>query len=96
MKITSTTQKPLRMALLLAWRSKGFARPRYGLVDDEELLRTGKANFLCTDGRMLLAMRNELLLLQPVSDEFATTQKLPHTLIDPTATKLPMPSFRVE
>ena len=92
----STTQKPLRMALLLAWRSYGYARPRYGLVDDEELLRTGKSTFLCTDGRALPATRNDLLLLHPVSDDVSAMQQLPSSLIEPKATKLPMPTLRAE
>jgi hypothetical protein len=57
-----------RVALLLNWRSKGYARPHYGLVDDEELLRTGKSIFLSTDGRLLSATRDDLLLLQAAAN----------------------------
>ncbi len=65
----STITKPMRVALLLAWRSKGFTRPRYGLVDDEELLRTGRSTFLSTDGQQLSTTLQELLLLQPASSD---------------------------
>ena len=61
----------MRVALLLAWRSKGFARPRYGLVDDEELLRTGRSAFLTTDGQRLSATPHDLLLLQPAASDAA-------------------------
>jgi hypothetical protein len=61
----------LRMALLLNWRNKGYARPHYGLVDDEELLRTGKSLFLSTDGQRLPATRDDLLLLHLVADKAA-------------------------
>lgn len=64
MTIAQAIQPQRRVALLLNWRSKGYARPHYGLVDDEELLRTGRAIFLSTDGRLLLATRGDLLLLQ--------------------------------
>lgn len=57
------------MALLLAWRSKGFTRPRYGLVDDEELLRTGRSTFLSTDGQWLSTTLQDLLLLQPAASD---------------------------
>lgn len=56
--------KPMRMALLLPWRSRGFQRPRYGLVDDEELLLRGSALFVTCDGHHLRATRQELLLLE--------------------------------
>lgn len=56
----------MRMALLLHWRSRGYLRPRYGLVDDEELLRLGTAAFNTRDGESLLVTRQELLLLEPV------------------------------
>jgi hypothetical protein len=65
------TRKPMRLALLLEWRSRGFTRPRYGLVDDDELLLTGKSIFLSTDGQSLPVIRRELLLLQPASNESA-------------------------
>ena len=81
----STMQKPLRVALLLAWRDKGFSRPRYGQVDDEELLRTGRSNFLCTDGRTLLVTRNDLLLLQRASDDHSTDS----TISPPTRHPIP-------
>ena len=61
----------MRVALLLAWRSKGFARPRYGLVDDEELLRTGTAIFLTADGLRMHTTLQDLLLLQPVESDVA-------------------------
>jgi hypothetical protein len=60
---------PMRMALLLAWRSKGYSRPHYGLVDDEKLLRTGTADFLSTDGQLLPATLHDLLLLQPAGPD---------------------------
>jgi hypothetical protein len=82
--------KPLRMALLLSWRDKGFTRPRYGLVDDEELLRTGRSSFLCTDGQSLLATRNDLLLLQEATDEHSK----PPTISPPT--RHPFPAQRSE
>lgn len=69
MTMTPTIQKELRVALLLSWRGKGYSRPHYGLVDDEELLRTGKSTFLSTDGRQLPATRADLLLLQYVAGE---------------------------
>lgn len=59
----------MRVALLLAWRSKGFTRPRYGLVDDEELLRTGRSTFLSTDGQRLSTTLQDLLLLQPAASD---------------------------
>ena len=64
MTLAQTHHPQRRVALLLNWRNKGFARPHYGLVDDEELLRTGKSIFLSTDGRLLSATRDDLLLLQ--------------------------------
>ena len=67
--MTSTVQKELRVALLLNWRDKGCSRPYYGLVDDEELSRTGKSIFLSTDGRRLPVMRADLLLLQHVAGD---------------------------
>ena len=63
------SKPPMRMALLLAWRSKGYSRPHYGLVDDEELLRTGTATFLSTDGQLLPATLQDLLLLQPATPD---------------------------
>ncbi len=48
------------------WRSRGFPRPRYGLVDDEELLRLGSATFITGDGQRLVVTRQELLMLEPV------------------------------
>lgn len=66
MTTASTAQKQLRVALLLNWRGKGYSRPHYGLVDDEELLRKGETTFLSTDGRQLTATPTELLLLQDV------------------------------
>ena len=69
--MTPTVQKELRVALLLNWRGKGCSRPYYGLVDDEELLRTGKSIFLSTDGRQLLATCADLLLLQHFAGDFA-------------------------
>lgn len=63
MTTAQSIQPQRRMALLLNWRNNGFARPHYGLVDDEELLRTGRALFLSTDGRLLPVTRNDLLLL---------------------------------
>lgn len=56
----------MRMALLLHWRSLGYLRPRYGLVDDEELFRVGTAALVCGDGEKLAVTRQELLLLEPV------------------------------
>jgi hypothetical protein len=71
--IASNAQKQLRVALLLNWRGKGYTRPHYGLVDDEELLRTGKSTFLSTDGRKLTATPADLLLLQlPVGNAVAS------------------------
>ena len=71
MKTTPAVQKQLRVALLLNWRSKGYSRPHYGLVDDEELLRTGKSTFLSTDGKQLSATRADLLLLQQAANSVA-------------------------
>ena len=71
MAIIPTTQKQLRMALLLNWRDRGYSRPRYGLVDDEELLRVGRSTFLSTDGQQLFARRDDLLLLQNVTSDVA-------------------------
>lgn len=73
MKMNSTKQKELRVALLLNWRSKGYARPHYGLVNDEELLRTGTSTFLSADGRQLAATRADLLLLQHVENDVTAT-----------------------
>lgn len=64
MSAKHTPQKPLRIALLLAWRNKGYSQPRYGLVDDEELLLTGRASFLGTDGLRVAVIPGDLLLLQ--------------------------------
>ncbi len=69
MTVNSPVRKPMRMALLLNWRSKGYFRPHYGLVDDEELLRTGISTFLSTDGRHLPATSHELLLLQEATPD---------------------------
>lgn len=66
-----THQPQRRVALLLNWRSKGYARPHYGLVDDEELLRTGRSIFLSADGQRLSATRNDLLLLEQGPGEVA-------------------------
>ena len=65
-----------RVALLLNWRSKGYARPHYGLVDDEELLRTGKSIFLSADGKRLSATRNDLLLLEQGPSEIVAAPTL--------------------
>lgn len=64
------TPKPphLKIALLLAWRSKGFSRPRYGLVNEEELQRTGRSTFHTPDGHQLRTTVKELLLLQAQAD----------------------------
>ena len=67
--ISPRIQKELRVALLLNWRSKGCGRPHYGLIDDEELLRTGVTTFLSADGRQLRAGRSDLLLLQEASPD---------------------------
>ena len=64
MTTAKTNHPQRRVALFLNWCGKGYARPHYGLVDDEELLRTGRAIFLSTDGRLLSATRDDLLLLQ--------------------------------
>ncbi|MEP7155674.1 MAG: hypothetical protein ABI905_07855 [Betaproteobacteria bacterium] len=70
--ITRNTRAPaqphLKIALLLAWRSKGFSRPRYGLVNDEELQRTGRSIFLTPDGHQLRTTLTDLLLLQSPID----------------------------
>lgn len=71
MTIAQTVPKQQRVALLLNWRSNGYARPHYGLVDDEELLRTGKSIFLSADGQRLPATRNDLLLLEQGPSEVA-------------------------
>ena len=63
----------MRVALLLQWRNRGYSRPSYGLVDDEELLRTGRAIFLGTDGQQLPTTRDDLLLLQLATDEVVAT-----------------------
>ncbi len=73
MSIKPPTQKELRVALLLNWRNKGYGRPLYGLIDDEELLRTGASTFLCADGRQLRATPNDLLLLQDASAGVVST-----------------------
>lgn len=72
MTTTPALQKQLRVALLLNWRSKGYSRPHYGLVDDEELSRTGKSTFLSTDGKQLSATRADLLLLQQAANNVVT------------------------
>lgn len=71
-----TPQKPMRVALLLQWRDRGYLRPPYGLVDDEELLRTGRSTFLGTDGRTLLAHRDDLLLLLQAASDTASEPPL--------------------
>lgn len=71
MNTAPTTQKELRVALLLNWRRKGYSRPHYGLVDDEELLRTGMSIFQSADGQLVPATRADLLLLQHVGNNFA-------------------------
>jgi len=58
--------KPMKMALLLAWRHRGFMRPRYGLVDNDELLQRGSTTFITCDGHRLQATRQELLLIDAV------------------------------
>lgn len=68
--------KPMRMALLLDWRGKGYAMPKYGLVDDELLLRKGSAPFITTDGQRLIARRNDLVLLEAVSAPAAATPEM--------------------
>lgn len=67
MSIAQKIQKELRMALLLNWRNRGYSRPHYGLVDDEELLRTGRSTFLSADGKQMSARRDDLLLLEHVT-----------------------------
>jgi hypothetical protein len=62
-KRISSMQKPRRMALLIQWRDKGYTRPCYGIVDDDELFLTGSSTFLGTDGKQLIATPNDLLLL---------------------------------
>lgn len=76
MTFAQTIPKQRRVALLLNWRSKGYARPHYGLVDDEELLRTGKSTFLGTDGQRLSATRNDLLLLEQGPSEVVAAPML--------------------
>ena len=76
MTIQTSIRKPMRVALLLQWRSRGYSRPSYGLVDDEELLRTGQSIFLGTDGRELPATRDDLLLLQQATDEVVVSPAL--------------------
>jgi hypothetical protein len=70
------SRKPMRMALLLNWRGKGYARPKYGLVDDELLLRKGSAPFIATDGQRLTALRSDLVLLKPVPAPAAATPEM--------------------
>ncbi len=53
----------MKMALLLPWRSRGFIRPRYGLVDDVELSDRGSTMFITCDGHRLRATQQELLLI---------------------------------
>ena len=55
--------KPMKMALLLPWRNRGFVRPRYGLVDGDELLQRGATTFITCDGHRLRATQQELLLI---------------------------------
>ena len=55
------------MALLLNWRNRGYSRPHYGLVNDEELLRTGRSTFLSADGKQISVRRGDLLLLEHVT-----------------------------
>lgn len=59
----------MRVALLLQWRRRGHSRPSYGLIDDEELLRTGQAIFLGTDGLQFPATHDDLLLMQEARDD---------------------------
>ncbi len=76
-RTSPATQTVLRMALLLNWRERGYARPHYGLVNDEELLRTGTAMFLTADGKQVMARRKDLLLLQHgTSDNIDAHQEL--------------------
>jgi hypothetical protein len=58
--------KPMKMALLLPWRNRGFLRPRYGLVDDDELSQRGSTMFITCDGLRLRATRQELMLIDAV------------------------------
>ena len=69
MQRPSTERKAMRMAFLLDWRNKGFSRPRYGLIDDEELLRVGTTMLLMTNGERVVTRRQELLLLEHVTEE---------------------------
>jgi hypothetical protein len=68
--------KPMRMALLLDWRGKGYGMPKYGLVDDEVLMRKGSAPFIATDGQRLTARRDDLLLLEAASTPAAATPEM--------------------
>jgi len=74
MRIAQAIQKELRMALLLNWRNRGYSRPHYGLVDDEELLRTGRSTFLSADGKQMSARRDDLLLLEHVTSTGAVAR----------------------
>jgi hypothetical protein len=68
--------KPMRMALLLDWRGKGYAMPKYGLVDDALLLRKGSAPFIATDGQRLTARRDDLVMLETVPAPQAATPEM--------------------
>ena len=69
MQHPSIERKAMRMAFLLDWRNKGFSRPRYGLIDDEELLRTGTTMLYMTNGERVVTRRQEILLLEHVKEE---------------------------
>jgi hypothetical protein len=63
----------MKMALLFERCDDDTSRPRYGLIDDEELLRHGRSIFLCTDGRRLIAGSNDVVLLQLKHAEMASS-----------------------
>ena len=69
MQRPSTERKAMRMAFLLDSRNKEFSRPRYGLIDDEELLRVGTTMLYMTNGERVVTRRQEILLLEHVTDE---------------------------
>jgi hypothetical protein len=75
--MTMTDTRPTRIALLLQWREHGFNCPRYGLIDEEQLLLEGETRFLASDGRSCQVSRHDILLLEHVpADRVVATSQL--------------------
>lgn len=63
----------LRKALLLNWHGNGCSRPRYGRVDDAQLILHGRATFICDDGQSIAAERLDVVLLDDAGSRISAS-----------------------